>query len=106
MPPLSGPENIRDFIACVAHAMLIGAILGPDGARLLYAAQVAYQASAHAEVKPTSTRGPGRPATRPTPRFQKIINSTPRGGWFTLSSPLKAKPLAKPPYPPLNSSCF
>jgi hypothetical protein len=42
MPPLTGEENIRDFIACVAQGMLIGAISGPDGARLLYAAQVAH----------------------------------------------------------------
>jgi hypothetical protein len=41
MPRLSGYENIRDFIACTAHGMLIGAIDGDDGARLLYAAQVA-----------------------------------------------------------------
>jgi hypothetical protein len=41
MPPLSGAENIRDFIACTAHGMLIGAIASDDGARLLYAAQVA-----------------------------------------------------------------
>ena len=41
MPRLSGYENIRDFIACVAHGMLIGAIDGDDGTRLLYAAQVA-----------------------------------------------------------------
>jgi hypothetical protein len=41
MPPLSGHENIRDFIACTAHAILINAIDGADGARLLYAAQVA-----------------------------------------------------------------
>jgi hypothetical protein len=40
MPRLSGEDNIRDFIACVAQGMLIGAIAGPDGARLLYAAQV------------------------------------------------------------------
>jgi hypothetical protein len=25
MPPLTGKENIRDFVACVAHGMLIGA---------------------------------------------------------------------------------
>jgi hypothetical protein len=42
MPPLTGEEHIRDFIACVAQGMLIGAIAGPDGARLLYAAQVAH----------------------------------------------------------------
>ena len=41
MPPLVGAENIRDFIACVAHGILIGVIGGNDGARLLYAAQVA-----------------------------------------------------------------
>jgi hypothetical protein len=41
MPPLSGQENISDFIACVAHGMLIGAINGTDGTKLLYAAQVA-----------------------------------------------------------------
>jgi hypothetical protein len=41
MPPLCGYENIRDFIACAAHGMLIGAIDGTSGAKLLYAAQVA-----------------------------------------------------------------
>jgi hypothetical protein len=41
MPPLSGARNIRDFVACVAHAMALTAIDGPDGARFLYAAQVA-----------------------------------------------------------------
>jgi hypothetical protein len=41
MPSLSGPDNIRDFIACAAHGMLIGAISATDCARLLYAAQVA-----------------------------------------------------------------
>ena len=41
MPPLSGYENIRDFIACVANAMLIGAIADDKGTKLLYAAQIA-----------------------------------------------------------------
>ena len=41
MPPLAGYENIRDFIACVANAMLIGAISDDQGTKLLYAAQVA-----------------------------------------------------------------
>ena len=41
MPPLSGDQNIRDFIACVVRGMLIDAIPNPDGARLLYAAQLA-----------------------------------------------------------------
>jgi hypothetical protein len=54
MPPLTGTENIRDFIACVAHGMIIGAIRSGDGARLLYAAQVAagLQKSLLAKAKP------------------------------------------------------
>ena len=41
MPPLSGYDNIRDFIACVVNAMLIGAIEDNQGTKLLYGAQVA-----------------------------------------------------------------
>ena len=42
MPPLSGQENIRDFVACVAYGLLIEAINDRTGPKLLYAAQVAY----------------------------------------------------------------
>ena len=41
MPPLAGYDNIRDFIACVGHAMLLHVIYDPESTRLLYAAQVA-----------------------------------------------------------------
>jgi hypothetical protein len=41
MPLLTGSENVSSFIACVAHGILIGAIEGKDGSKLLYAAQVA-----------------------------------------------------------------
>jgi len=42
MPPLSGRENISDFVACVAQGILIDAIDGNDASKLLYAAQVAF----------------------------------------------------------------
>ena len=42
MPPLSGLENIRDFIACVARAMIDHIFLNDTATKLLYAAQVAY----------------------------------------------------------------
>ena len=42
MPPLEGAQNIRYFIDCIAHAMLIEAIPTSDGTRLLYAAQVGW----------------------------------------------------------------
>lgn len=41
LPTLDRADAVRDFIACVAVGMLLGAITGADGARLLYAAQVA-----------------------------------------------------------------
>jgi len=44
MPDLSSLENIRDFIACVAHGMVILAIDRKEGPKLLFAAQVALSA--------------------------------------------------------------
>lgn len=41
MPSPCGYESVRDFIACVARAMLLGIIDGDDSTKLLYAAQVA-----------------------------------------------------------------
>jgi hypothetical protein len=41
MPRLSGYDNIRDFIACVTHGMLIHVIDWDHSTKLLYAAQVA-----------------------------------------------------------------
>jgi hypothetical protein len=58
MPPLSGAQNIRDFIACVTQGMLINALAFSDGTRLLYAAQVAYSTvetrSHHSKRRPGS----------------------------------------------------
>jgi hypothetical protein len=41
MPQLLGGNNIRDFVACVANGLLLGAITESQSSRLLYAAQVA-----------------------------------------------------------------
>jgi len=51
LPPLAGYENIRNFIACVAHGILINAIPQKRANQLLYAAQVALS-SLHYEPKP------------------------------------------------------
>jgi hypothetical protein len=45
MPPLSTRASCRDFIACVAQGILLGAISEKDGGKLLYAAQVALAAA-------------------------------------------------------------
>lgn len=41
MPALCGANNIRDFIACVAHGILLEIFERSDATKLLYAAQVA-----------------------------------------------------------------
>lgn len=41
MPLLAGSEGVRNFVACVAHGILIGAINKEQSGPLLYAAQVA-----------------------------------------------------------------
>ena len=55
MPLLAGYENIRDFIACLAHGILIGAIPESKSGQLLYAAQVALS-TVHREPKPPKPR--------------------------------------------------
>lgn len=44
MPPLTCAANIRNFVACVAHGILIEAIDSKQATKLLYAAQVALSA--------------------------------------------------------------
>lgn len=59
LPPLTGAQNIRDFIACIAQGMLIGAIFSSEATRFLYAAQVAYSAidtrPRHANPRPKTS---------------------------------------------------
>jgi hypothetical protein len=47
MPLLTGYEGIRDFIACTAHGILIGAIPAEISGRLIYAAQIALNSLPH-----------------------------------------------------------
>jgi hypothetical protein len=62
MPPLVDYESIRDFIACSAHGMLIGAIPRQSGTQLLYAAQVALAAI---RQQPRQASPLGRPKCLP-----------------------------------------
>jgi hypothetical protein len=41
LPPLSGLENIGNFLACVAFALATGVFVDGDGAQLIESAQVA-----------------------------------------------------------------
>jgi hypothetical protein len=75
MPPLSGSRNIRDFIACTAHAMLIDAIDGREGARLLYAAQVAYSAHNAQSRKKNKSRAKTAPKSRENGHISHSVSS-------------------------------
>ncbi len=63
MPPLSGRGNIRDFIACVTHGMILEAIPWVNGTKLLYAAQIAYTSTTHAKRVKKSTKSTPKPTT-------------------------------------------
>ena len=70
MPLLVGYEGARDYIACAAHGILIGAIPKEDSGQVLYAAQVALsiaQSQSRLPKIPTS-RAPKSPSkTAPKP---------------------------------------
>jgi hypothetical protein len=55
LPSLIGHQNIRDFIACIAQAMLLDVVGTTEASKLLYAAQVAL-AAVRIEPAPDKTR--------------------------------------------------
>jgi len=44
LPPLTGYQEIADYVTCVTYGMAMAAIVTKEGTRLLYAAQVALAA--------------------------------------------------------------
>lgn len=62
MPDLSGFENIRDFVACTSYGMVNGLIDAIEGAKFLYAAQVATGILRH-EAKDQKRPAAGPPPT-------------------------------------------
>ena len=75
MPPLTGSRNVRDFIACTTHGLLLGALDVNEATRLLYAAQVAHTARlTKARIKKTVKR-PVSPANEPLSKQPRIRKS-------------------------------
>jgi hypothetical protein len=62
LPPLSGYQNICDFIACVSNGSMVGAIRQKDAEHLLASAKIALCALRF-DPKPAAAapRRPGRP---------------------------------------------
>jgi hypothetical protein len=80
IPPLVGANNIRDFIACTAYGLLIGAIQSADAARLLYAAQIAHGSriistkNRNRTLDGTSPGGSGR-SEAPSKRIKQVLST-------------------------------
>jgi hypothetical protein len=71
MPILSGQDGVRDFIACAAHGILIGAISPERSGQILYAAQVALSiVQSERKSKSTTPETPTPPPPK-TPAFKK-----------------------------------
>ncbi len=91
MPPLSGYQNICDFIACAGYGILLGAIKERNAGKLLYAAQVAL-ATVSKEYKTQTRTGcidPTPPPLSPQPSKKKRIRpkkpvSTPPNKGLTI----------------------
>ncbi len=70
VPKLCGADNVRDFIACVAHGMLMGVFSHSDGTKLLYAAQVAFGAlpspKRREKCRKKSQKHPAKPSPNQT----------------------------------------
>ena len=65
LPLLYGYEGIRDFIACVAHGVVIEAVPPEKTGQLLYAAQVAISSLAQ-QPRPQKTSPAERPGRKLT----------------------------------------
>jgi hypothetical protein len=75
MPMLVGYEGVRDFLACAAHGILIGAIPQDRAGQLLYAAQVAL-ATLHHAPKPAPIPAPVPVRTSAVPHPLPLKNPT------------------------------
>jgi hypothetical protein len=85
MPLLVGYEGARDYTACAAHGILIGAIPKEDSGPVLYAAQVALS------IAQSQSRLPKIPATR-APKSPSKSATKPTSERATPPLPLKMTP--------------
>ena len=103
MPPLSGYQNICDFIACAGYGMLLGAIKEKNAGKLLYAAQVALAAVPRESKTQSKTqtrsasslnaKAPTPPPLFPQPHEKKKIKSK-----KSISSLLDKELTTEPPF--------
>jgi hypothetical protein len=72
MPPISTRDGCLDFIACVAHGILLSAISEKDSGKLLYAAQVALTATNNEHNSRKKSPSSANPTLTMAKRIQKF----------------------------------
>ena len=72
MPTLSTRDGCLDFIACVAHGILLRAISERDSSKLLYAAQVALTATNNEHISRKSSPSSANSTLSIAKRIQKF----------------------------------
>jgi hypothetical protein len=73
MPPLTGSRNIRDFIACTTHGMVLGVLDSKEATKFLYAAQVAHTTRRIKSKSKKTVKETVSPANKP---FAKQLQDT------------------------------
>jgi len=76
LPPLTGYQNIRDFIACASYGILLGAIKPGIGTKLAYTAQVALLALSQQSKTLTPTEPRNDVSTWDDPQPPPTISAT------------------------------
>jgi len=64
MPPLCGKQNITNFIACVAHGILLKIFHPEEASRLLAASRIAWSTIPRPKINPGPKAGKAVPGTR------------------------------------------
>ena len=77
MPVLSGEESVGDYIACVSHGLLIGAIQEHRASKLLYAVQVALSTFNRAGALAGKRHTPYPPPPEPQQTVENVENKKP-----------------------------
>jgi hypothetical protein len=77
LPPLDSRKNIRDFIACIGHAMVTDIFIVELGTMLLNAAQVAMRAAEPLPKTTAPTPAPDSKTPDPTPLISTTSGQNP-----------------------------
>jgi len=72
MPPLSTPQDLCDFVACVTHGLVLNTLAMPHAAAMMDAAKVASHAFKLAASPASASAAPGRKRKNKIPGCETV----------------------------------